>query len=114
MCLSETLTLPVSSSPFEFEEDMRLPEPPDPYAEAYWSIRHLIEGDLNWLEEEPRHEGNLLLRYFGNHVPRMKDVLEYRGLLRECLAAVPGRYVVLPMPDFTPSYGLDQAEEHDA
>ena len=91
-----------------------LPEPPDPYAEAYWCIRHLIEGDLNWLEAEPRQESDLLFRYFGSHVRRLKDVLEYRGLLRECLAAVPGRYVILPMPDFTPDYGVNPADEHDA
>ena len=77
-------------------------------------VCHRIENDLDWLEVEPRQEGDLLLRYFGDQVRRIKDVLEYRWILQECLAAVPGRYVVLPLPTLTPVFGWESEHEYDA
>jgi len=49
---------------------------------------NLMELDRAWLTEEFHSETALLLRYFGGQVRRVKDLLEYRGLLAECLRAI--------------------------
>jgi len=45
-------------------------------------------ADAVWLKEEPRAESTLLLRYFADRVRRIKDLLDYRDILWECLAAL--------------------------
>ncbi len=51
-------------------------------------ICNQMELDRAWLTEEPRHETTLLFRYFVNKVRRVKDLLEYRDLVHECLSAI--------------------------
>lgn len=45
-------------------------------------------ADREWLKEEPRAESTLLLRYFADRVRRIKDLLDYRDILWESLAAL--------------------------
>jgi hypothetical protein len=114
MCLSEPLTNPIQGELPDFPEDYLFPEPPDPEEEVFLCVCHRIESDLDWLEAEPRQEGDLLLRYFGDEVSRIEDLLEYRRILHECLFAVQGSYVVLLLPSTTPDLRLVWEEEYDA
>jgi len=45
-------------------------------------------ADAEWLKEEPRAESTLLLCYFADRVRRIKDLLDYRDILWDCLAAL--------------------------
>ena len=47
-----------------------------------------MELDREWLTAAARTDTTLLFRYFGHLARRMKDLLEYRDLLGECLRAV--------------------------
>ena len=45
-------------------------------------------ADAEWLKEKPRAESTLLLRYFADRVRRIKDLLDFRDILWDCLAAL--------------------------
>ncbi|MBI1751375.1 MAG: hypothetical protein HY014_07605 [Acidobacteria bacterium] len=63
----------------------RTSEPEDPYAVIFWETYHRLQEDIDWLTAQPNTEFSLLSRYFRNHASSVKDLLEYRGLLSECL-----------------------------
>lgn len=100
MCLNEPIFQPTDYLFQEMEEAEHFdPYPYDPTDGLYWETLHRMERDLTWLNETPRHEGELLLRYFGDQTSRLKDIFEFRGLLGICLDAFEGRgVVVLPVP----------------
>ena len=54
----------------------------------FTEICNLMELDRAWLTKEHPNENTLLFRYFSNHVRRVKDLIDYRGLLRECLHTI--------------------------
>lgn len=47
-----------------------------------------MEADMEWLTAGPRAESDLLLRYFSDRVSRIKELLEYREILSECIGAL--------------------------
>ena len=47
-----------------------------------------MEADMEWLTARPRAESDLLLRYFSDHVSRIKELLEYREILSESIGAL--------------------------
>jgi hypothetical protein len=49
---------------------------------------NLMELDRAWLTIEPHNECALLYRYFGGMVHRVKDLLEYKDLLHECINTI--------------------------
>jgi hypothetical protein len=63
----------------------RSPEPEDPYAVIFWETYHRLQEDIDGLTAQPNTEFSLLSRYFRNHAGSVKEILEYRGLLSECL-----------------------------
>lgn len=81
---------------------------------TFWLTCDSIDADLDWLAAEPRHEEELLLRYFNKHVRRVQDVLEFRDMLWECIATVPGHYTVIPLPEFVSEFGAEPVEDDAA
>lgn len=61
------------------------PTDEDPYASLFWETVHRMEQDAEWLTAQPHTEGELLFRCFGINARRLKDLLEYKTVLWECL-----------------------------
>ena len=70
---------------FDLEEDQY---PGDHPAILFSEICNRIELDREWLNAAPRSEPSLLLRYFGDQVRSLVDLIDFRVLLHECLEAV--------------------------
>ena len=89
MSFSSSITSRSYSDPSDPMDDFEfVPEPPDPFFALFSEVCHLMEMDIEWLKAEARDEFELLTRYFWEGINRVKDFLEYRDLLHECLRAV--------------------------
>ena len=69
-----------------------------------------MEMDTEWLCALPRSESDLLMRYFGDQVTRMRDLPDYRTILWECISALNTKiWVVRKSLDlnFAPICGLE-------
>ena len=89
MCLYETTSL--NPAPVELEcaeQHLAVAEPGA--TDLFTDTCNRMEADTEWLTAEPRAESILLMRYFSDQVNRIKDLLEYRDILAECLTALAG------------------------
>jgi hypothetical protein len=111
MSRSETFTPPTVTDQMDLTDEMTsMTEPDDPDAVLFSEVCHLMEMDTEWLCAVPRSESDLLLRYFGAQVRRLKDVLEYRSMLWECIDALnPKTWVVRKSLElnYAPTYGVE-------
>ena len=89
MCLYEPLTFNPAPVALECAEQHLVASEPS-VTHLFTETCNRMEADLEWLTAEPRAESVLLLRYFSDQVNRIKDLLEYRDILAECLTALAG------------------------
>ncbi|WP_291270766.1 hypothetical protein [Geothrix sp.] len=86
------------------ERDHNCLEPEDSYAAIFWETVHKMKEDADWLTAQPRKESDLLYRYFGSCVSRMKDLPDYRTVMDDCLDYL--KHLEVQVVERIPVFGL--------
>jgi hypothetical protein len=100
----EYMRLGQSNSNDSDERDHNRPEPEDPYAAIFWETVNKMKEDAEWLTAQPRKESDLLYRYFGSCVRRMKDLPDYCTVIDDCLDYL--KHLEVQVIERIPVFGL--------
>ena len=88
MCISDPIPTTNTREMLEAASDnYAAPEPEDMDSALFSEISNKVDMDATWLAAAPRKESELLVLYFGDQVSSLKDLLDYRDLLWQCIAS---------------------------